>query len=194
MAPDHGSDSRPTLFTIGHSNHSAEAFVALLQQNGIEVLVDTRSQPYSRFLAHFNRGQLDADLRQRGIKYLFMGDQLGGRPTGDEYYDEKGHVRYDRLSQSPEFLEGLARLQKGLTQFRVAIMCSEENPLECHRYLLIARVLRDRGVKVLHVRGNGSVQDDRDLEQTESLSRRSLFDCLEEPSWVSPQPIQRKRA
>src|SRR5947209_11997942 len=95
--------NRGSLFTVGHSNHSLEAFLELLKKHTIQVLVDTRSYPYSRHVPHFNREELCEALRQRGIKYLFLGGELGGRPTGEEFYDEEGHVLYCRLAESPTF-------------------------------------------------------------------------------------------
>src|SRR5829696_9023919 len=116
------------ILTIGHSNYSLEAFIELLRAHRIEVLVDVRSQPYSKYTPHFESRALKESLPAAGIKYLFMGKELGGRPDGDEFYDSEGFVLYSRLAESPLFLEGISRLESGMEQgLRVAIMCSEEN-------------------------------------------------------------------
>ena len=117
-------ESESCLYTIGHSNHAPEVFLGLLARHGIEVLVDVRSQPYSRYAAHFDKPGLSALAAGAGITYLFLGQELGGRPEGAEFYDPAdGRVLYDRVAASPLFLSGLARLETGLQRYRVAIMC-----------------------------------------------------------------------
>lgn len=112
------------LYTIGHSNHAPEVFLDLLARHGIEVLVDVRSQPYSRYAAHFDKPGLTALVTGAGVKYLFLGKELGGRPESAEFYDPAdGRVLYDRVAASSLFLGGLARLETGLQKYRVAIMC-----------------------------------------------------------------------
>ncbi len=149
-----------SFYTIGHSSHSLAHVVGLLQANEIEVLVDTRSYPYSKWVPHFGRENLKAAVEAVTIRYLYMGDVLGGRPKQKEFYDESGRLVYARVAASAEFLDGIARLERGADKFRVAILCAEENPNHCHRRLLIGRVLMARGAKLLHIRGTGDVQDD----------------------------------
>jgi uncharacterized protein (DUF488 family) len=180
------------LFTVGHSNHALEVFLGLLRKHEIQVLVDTRSYPYSRHCPHFNREELVRALNQKEIKYLDLGQELGGRPDGDEFYDDEGHVLYYRLAESAAFLGGIARLERGIRRFRVAIMCSEENPSICHRYRLVGRVMAGRGVKVQHIRGDGSIQVDAELQAAEEC-QRSLFDFLEENPWKSLQSVLRRK-
>jgi uncharacterized protein (DUF488 family) len=151
------------LFSIGHSNQPLENFVRLLTMHRIGVLVDVRSRPYSRYLPHFNARALEAAMIQAGIKYLYLGKELGGRPEESEFYDPDGYVLYSRLARSPAFLEGIRRLEQGVRQYRVAIACSEEDPSGCHRRLLIGRVLARRGIEVGHIRGDGRVQTESDL-------------------------------
>ncbi len=186
-------DSVPALFTIGHSNHTDEQFVQLLRQHGIDVLADVRSQPYSKYTNQFNREDLQALLARHRLKYVFMGQSLGGRPEGEVYYDNEGHVLYHRVAEADFFLQGLERIQKGIASYRVAMMCSEEDPLVCHRHRLVARVLRSRGVPIQHIRGDGRVES---YEQVEPPAKQKmLFDELEVDSWRSllsvlpkPQP------
>lgn len=174
------------LFSIGHSNQEQEKFFELLLQHKIEVLVDVRTSPYSRYTSQFNRESLKAALEQRGIRYLFMGEQLGGRPIGDEFYDEKGHVLYYRVAEAKFFREGIDRLRKGGSQYRVAMMCSEEDPAVCHRMLLISRVLTEGGEAVAHIRGDGSLQSDAELRAASpNLAQGLLFEELEQESWKS---------
>jgi uncharacterized protein (DUF488 family) len=185
------SNSRPTLYTVGHSNHSEEKFVGLLQQHQIEVLVDVRSQPFSRYSPHFNDSNLKRSLQATGIQYLFMGDLLGGRPEGDEFFDEAGYALYHRMAESPAFLAGIERLQRGAGQHRVAIMCSEEDPAVCHRHLLVTRVISGRGIDVLHIRGDGRLETEAEVagQQNQGL----LFAELADESWKSLRSVSPKR-
>jgi uncharacterized protein (DUF488 family) len=181
------------LFSIGHSNQPIEAFVDLLVRHGIEVLVDVRSQPYSRWATQFNQDPLRHALTAAGVRYLFMGDQLGGRPTGGEFYDAEGHVRYDRVAASEVFLAGVERLKRGSATHRVAMMCSEEDPTVCHRYLLIAPVLAGRGIAVRHIRGDGRIEEDAALRAEAARQRddgqRLLFEVQEAPPWRSLRSV-----
>lgn len=179
------------LLTVGHSNHTLDRFLELIAGAGIEVLVDVRSHPYSRFAPQFNREALAAAVRAADRKYLFLGQELGGRPTGDDYYDEEGHVLYGRVARSTFFSEGLERLEKGLRSHRVAVMCSEEDPTDCHRRLLVTRVLLDRGVAVSHLRGDGRLQSEADFG---GFGQGDLFNGFEEAAWRSTRSVSPARA
>ena len=180
------------LFTVGHSNHAFAVFAELLKKHRIDVLVDTRSSPYSQYVTHFNREAIQAELPTRGIKYLYLGEELGGRPDGAEFYDEAGHVRYYRVAESAKFLGGIERVEAGIRKFRVALMCSEEDPTVCHRFLLVSRVLATRGVAVFHIRGDGTVQSDADLQDA-ALFQGSLFDAPGEQPWKSLRSVSPRK-
>jgi uncharacterized protein (DUF488 family) len=179
------------LFSIGHSNVPLEKFLGLLEGWRIHVVADVRTSPRSRYVPHFDAEPLRLALHNQGIRYVFMGDQLGGRPDGDEYYDRHDHVLYGRLAQSQPFLDGLDRVVTGSTQYRVALLCSEEDPTQCHRYLLISRVLGDRGIPVHHIRGDGTAQRDADLHKTESQAALFSAGNGEEP-WRSIRSVSRR--
>jgi uncharacterized protein (DUF488 family) len=191
---------RRRLFSIGHSNHAAEAFLDLLKKHDIGVLVDVRSHPYSRYAAQFDASVLKAVLARAGIKYLYLGRELGGRPEDTDYYDTEGHVLYARLATSPVFLEGIARLERGVDTYRVALMCAEEDPRDCHRRLLIGRVLKDRGIELDHIRGNGQLQTEEDLarevaRQGFDNEQIALFDAPGSPqevAWRSTRSVSRR--
>lgn len=186
------SDTR--LFSIGHSNHTLETFLGLLKQHQIEVLVDARSHPYSKFAPHFDAEPLKKEVTGVGIKYIFLGKELGGRPNGDEFYDADGHVLYSRVAESPLFLEGITRLETGVTKYRVALLCSEEDPSACHRRLLVGRVLATRGVLLDHIRGDGRIQTEAELQAEEERRRTDgqieFFEKLpQEKAWRSIQSV-----
>ena len=153
-----------SIFTIGHSNRGFSEFLGVLTAHGVEVVADVRSYPASRYAPQFNRKNLASALHANGIEYVFVGAELGGRPKEDGFYDAEGHVLYEKLAQSRRFQDGLERLEVSLAESRVAIMCSEENPASCHRRLLVGQALKERGVEALHLRADGSVQADDDLD------------------------------
>ena len=144
------------IHTIGHSDHTTEAFVDLLRRHEISLVVDVRSQPYSRWADQFNRETLARDLKDAGIAYRFMGDALGGRPADPSLYDP-GQERpdYRRVEQTPAYQAGIERLLELARTRRVALMCGEGDHRQCHRHLLLAQTLLARGVRVLHVQPDG---------------------------------------
>jgi len=170
---------RPRIYTVGHSNRTLDEFIALLTRHEIEVLVDVRSQPYSRYTPQFNGASLKETAPAASVKYLFLGKELGGRPEGPQFYDADGRVRYNLVAESPLFLSGI----------RVAILCAEEDPTGCHRRLLVGRVLAERGVPVLHIRGDGQVQSEEQVQEAAHDGQLSLFDAQEVREWKSIRSV-----
>lgn len=174
---------------MGHSRHEISALVDLLRRHGIDVVADVRSYPSSRHNPQFNRKPLRSSLLAAQIEYVFLGQELGGRPLEPEFYDARGHVLYSAVAKSERFTAGLERLLTGAATYRVAILCSEENPENCHRRLLIGRVLADRGITVLHIRGDGSVVPEQDLGRlTEDTGQGALF-AAEPAAWRSVRSV-----
>ena len=151
-----------TIYSVGHSNHPAEVFVALLQEHGIEMVVDVRSSPYSRYVPHANREALSSTLEAAGIAYRWAGDRLGGKPEGEV-------ADYDRLRDSVPFEEGVVELLALASRRPTAIMCAEGDHRRCHRYKLITPALLDRQVRVLHIQPDGSLVDEEQEPRQLSL-------------------------
>ena len=168
------------LFTIGHSNHSIETFIGLLQQHDIDAVADVRSHPYSRYLPHFNKSELQAALKNAGIRYVFLGRELGARPEKPDCYDTTGKAVYDKIAATPEFAAGIDRLLKGSQTYKITLVCAEKDPIICHRTILVCHYLRDRGLKISHILPDGSLESHEDLEQrlleSHGLHQLSLFD------------------
>jgi uncharacterized protein (DUF488 family) len=161
------------LFSVGHSNHEPARFLELLRQAGVSAVADVRSSPFSRRQPHFNGPELKLLLKQAGIEYVFLGDLLGGRPRDEDLYEEdEGDlvVNYERVRRTSPFRQGLERLERGLERYAIAMLCSEEDPLDCHRGLMIAPALKEQGLAVVHLRKNGSEttaeMEDRLLRET----------------------------
>jgi len=178
----HVSNEERRGFSIGHSNFLIEQFLDLLKTHNIEALVDVRSKPYSAYARQYDMEPLRSAVSSAGLRYVFLGRELGGHPDNTEFYDPDGHVLYERLAQSPAFQRGLAALETEMKGRRIAIMCSEENPASCHRRLLIGRVLATRGVSLEHIRADGRVQTEADLLFEETGGQGDLFADSEDPA------------
>jgi uncharacterized protein (DUF488 family) len=151
------------LLTIGHSRHPLDRFLDLLRMHRVELLVDARSQPVSRFSPQFSRRALEASIAGASgggapMRYLFLGDALGGRPKDRACYGEDGAVDHDRIEQQAFYQRGIARLVEEAARARACVMCAEEDPARCHRRLLVARTLVRRGARIRHIRGSGALE------------------------------------
>ena len=153
-----------TIYTIGHSNHSIDRFLELLHQYGIEQVYDVRSYPYSKRFEHFCQDALRKTLKKNGIAYQFFGKELGGR-SDDPACLNNGKVSYELLAQRKEFKKGIDFILKNTSSLRIALMCSEGDPLQCHRTILIARHLVKEGIVIEHILPNGGTQSQKDCEE-----------------------------
>lgn len=184
--------SPSVIWTIGHSNHTLDRFVGLLKDEGIEFVVDVRSYPYSRVAPQFNREELYAALVRAGLRYLFLGDELGGRPSRDEDYDEQGRALYGRMAQTPQFQAAVERLLSGCRDHRIALLCSEGQPHECHRRLLVGKVLTEREVQLRHILPTGAVQEERSVCLNPSGGQETLFE-EDAAAWRSTRSVSHRR-
>jgi uncharacterized protein (DUF488 family) len=155
---------RAEVLTIGHSTLPYETFSNLLRRANVTAIADVRSAPYSRQFPQFNKENLSAELRTDGVAYVFLGQELGGRPRDRSYYSN-GIADYERMSQSQEFKIGLDRVIEGAKNHRIALMCSERDPLDCHRCLLVGRALAERGLRVSHILSDGSIVNQAKIEE-----------------------------
>ena len=184
-----------TVYTIGHSNHEFDRFVRLLQQANVTLVVDVRSRPRSGYVPHFNGPEMRDGLPKRGIDYLFMGNVLGGMPADPRFYDAEGFVLYSDIAATDTFRAGTDRLLELASRSTTAVTCGEENPTDCHRRLLIGRVLRERGVDVRHIRGDGRIQTEDDLLAAEesTMGPPTLFNLGGERPWSSTRSVSPRR-
>mgnify|MGYP003875405691 CR=1 FL=1 len=157
------SNHKDTIFTIGHSNYEIDKFLGLLKQHCIEVVADVRSSPYSQYSPQFNKDILKKALNNHNIKYLFLGAELGARPDDPACYIY-GRVSFDKLRKSAAFQQGIERLLIGIKDCTIAIMCSEKEPADCHRTVLVSRVLAESGVSVQHILESGDTMDQTEIE------------------------------
>lgn len=170
--------AKPVVWTVGHSTHDLATFLGLLRGAGITAVADVRSSPFSRHTPWFNRAELKAALAAEGIAYSFLGRELGARPEDRTVYRD-GTARYDLIERTAFFGEGLDRVLAGAAKFRIALMCAEKDPLDCHRNVLVARALAQRGVEIRHILADGRVEPNGETEQRLlSLVGKTSFDMF----------------
>jgi uncharacterized protein (DUF488 family) len=154
-----------TILTVGHSNHELEHLLRILRENQVTAVADIRSEPYSGYNSQFNREVLKSSLETSGINYVFLGDELGAHPKDPACY-AGNKVQYKLMANTPAFKKGLNRVVSGSEQHRIALLCAEKEPLECHRSVLISRQLEALGVNVSHI-----LEDGRLESQNETMNR-----------------------
>ena len=154
------------LFTIGHSQHSINYFIDLLNKYGIDYLLDVRSTPYSRYAEQYNKENISRDLSFANIKYFFMGKYFGARPNNMELYNSKGYLDFEKVRKSEDFNKGIENVILGLNQgHRIALMCTEKEPIDCHRAILVARAFEMRMIDVNHILSNGRILTQKQLDE-----------------------------
>lgn len=162
------------VFTVGHSTHPIDTFLKLLDRHGISAICDVRSSPYSRFNPQFNKEALSKSLGEYGIKYVFFGKELGARSEDPACYRD-GRVQYGALARTKLFRSGIERVRLGVERgYKMALMCAEKDPLDCHRTVLVARNLEREGFNVSHILSDGSLETQD--EATSRLVKQFNFD------------------
>ena len=171
------------LFTIGHSNHELRRFFSLLQEHCVTALVDVRSRPYSARHPQFNRESVRRAVGSYGMKYVFLGKELGGRSEHDQVY-VAGRVSYRLIAATTSFVEGLQRVKRGVEKHTLALMCAEKDPLTCHRMILVCRYLKSEDIRIRHILGDGSLESmdtaEERLLKTTGLPTDDLFKTRED--------------
>jgi uncharacterized protein (DUF488 family) len=152
------------VFTIGHSNLELTDFLALLGMHAIRTVCDVRSRPGSLRFPQFNREPLEAGLCSANIRYEFLGEQLGGRPADQRVYHDDGLVDYAARRKSPDFSAGIEHALQFSRNGNIVLLCAEEDPLQCHRFLMICPAFIERAVTPLHIRKGGALESQRDAE------------------------------
>lgn len=198
------------ILTVGHSNHSVEDLVALLHRHQVTVVADVRSVPYSRRHPQFSRRPIENSLAAHGIRYVFLGAELGARTPDPSCYDDEGKVLFSRLAKTGAFLRGIERVLKTAAEFRLALLCAERDPTGCHRTILVAPALTARGASITHILADGRLETQehlldrlcaaagmpprdmfrtRDQQREEALARRAREIAYRDPARVrGPAP------
>ena len=151
------------LYTVGHSSHTQEEFLRLLQENDVDCIVDVRSMPASKYAPQFNQDAIESFLRHLGMTYYLFGHEFGARRL--DALNSEGQVDFEKAIRTSLFQQGVERLMSLLQNHHVALMCSEANPLECHRFALVARYFHEQGIEVMHILRDASTASHTTLEQ-----------------------------
>lgn len=151
------------LYTVGHSNQTVDAFLQLIKQFEINCIVDVRSVPASKYSPQFNEEPLSAFLKRHDVYYLPFGHYFGARRY--DCLNEYGQVDFEQAVHTPAFLQGAERLLGGLRKgFHISLMCSEADPLECHRFSLVSRYFHENGLTVKHILKDAETASHAELE------------------------------
>lgn len=153
------------IYTIGHSNLNFQCFVNLLKSFSIDLVGDVRSDPYSRYVPHFNKSEMEVRLPPHGISYLFLGKELGARQKDSSLFDHTGRLDFMKYQKTERFLSGIEKLKNlALKDHKIAIMCTEADPLKCHRFSMISSYISKNGFLVKHILNDGGTIDNAALE------------------------------
>lgn len=164
--------NKGVVYTVGHSNHPIKDFFKLLKTQDISCVADVRSAPASRYNPQFNGHALASFLKQHGIEYIHLGTEFGARQTGPDILNEDGKVDFKKVQGAPQFKRGINRIQDGISKgFKIALMCSEANPLDCHRFSMIASYMEDVGIQVRHILKDGTLKSQKELEEENLIKR-----------------------
>ncbi|MCT4605739.1 MAG: DUF488 domain-containing protein [Marinisporobacter sp.] len=154
------------IYTIGHTNYSIENFVKLIRLYNINCIVDVRSTPFSKYTPQFNRKDLKITLNQKGVHYIYMGIEFGARRNEQYLYTSQGYLDFEKTIKNKVFLQGVRRLVDGCEKgFNISLMCTEKDPFDCHRSIMVGKGLKDNGFDVKHIFPNGNVQTQEQIEQ-----------------------------
>ena len=155
-----------TLLSIGHSQHQVDYFINLLKSHDVNYILDVRNTPYSQFAASYNRESIRPVLQSNGIEYAFMGNYFGARPTDSSLYSTNGYLDFEKVANSSRFKKGFDNVAKGVKQgYRIAFMCTEKDPIECHRAILVTNAFYKAGYSVEHIMPDNTIQTQQDINE-----------------------------
>ena len=189
--------SQDRIYTIGHGGRTVDELLEQLLEHGIKFLLDVRSVPYSKYQPEFNRERLEVKVEATGMRYGFMGQQLGGRPKDSGYptfYDENRRVVYERVRETSFFKQGIERLQDACAQgFVVCLLCAESNPAMCHRSSMIGPALDQVGIELIHLLKGGGTKSQQAIMLQKTGGQRELFPGFAGgPTGQSTRPVPQR--
>lgn len=177
------------IFTIGHSSYNIEKFLALIRLQDIDCIADVRSIPYSKYTPQYNKENLTIFSKNNGILYIFLGKELGARREDNSLYTPEGYLDFEKVSKAEIFQASIERLKSGIEKgFKIALMCSEKDPIDCHRNIMVAREFYKDGYRVCNILEDGSLQSQDIIEKRlldmyfPDRMQPTLFDAIEKKS------------
>ncbi|GKX66882.1 DUF488 family protein [Inconstantimicrobium mannanitabidum] len=175
------------IFTIGHSNYPIDYFISLLKINKINCVVDVRSTPYSKYTPQYNREEVKKLLNIKGITYIHMGEEFGARREKKELYSKEGYLDFEKTRKDSIFLSGVDRIINGCKKgYNIALMCTEKDPFDCHRCIMVGKGLEDNGFEVDHI-----MQGNKHIKQKE-IERKLLDKYFKDRNQIMLESVQGK--
>ena len=154
------------IYTIGHSNYSMERFIEMLRQFNIDVVVDIRGTPYSKYNTQYNKEALNNTLKDLGFRYIYMGREFAAQRDNKIIYTWEGYSDFEKVVNEPSFIEGVDRLKKGLAKgYNIVLLGAKQDPANCHRFALVGRDLYKRGLNVKHIEDDLTISSQIQLEE-----------------------------
>lgn len=154
------------IYTIGHTNHSVEYFIKLLQSHKINCIVDVRSTPLSKYTPQFNKDTIKKMLKINGIYYIHMGKEFGARRENLSLYTSDGYLDFEKARKDDEFLKGINRIKNGCNNgFVISLMCTEKDAFDCHRGIMVSKGLKDNGFNIKHILPDNTIETQEKLEE-----------------------------
>ena len=178
-----------SLFTIGHTNHTHENFIKLLKMHSINYVLDVRRTPYSKFTDQFNKEVIGNVLKSNGINYYYMGKSFGARQEDKALYTPEGYLDFEKTRESEQFKTGLKSVIKGLNEGNnIALMCTEKDPFDCHRTIMVSRGFELEGIEVQHIHEDGHLESQEEINDRliHNLEKKNKVDICQ-PSFFEPQ-------
>lgn len=154
------------LLSIGHSQHAVDFFIRLLREHNVNYILDVRSTPYSQFAAEYNRENIKAVLKKNNVAYTFMGNYFGARPSDNSLYSPNGYLDFEKVVNCLNFKKAFTSVEKGVEQgYRIAFMCTEKDPIECHRAILVTNAFYKAGYSIEHIMPDSTIQTQEDINE-----------------------------
>ena len=155
-----------SVYTIGCSTNTLEQFLELLKIHDINCIVDVRSIPFSKYTNQFNRESLQSYLKKHNILYIWMGKEFGARRENKNLYSIQGYIDFEKVRKDIDFLYGVQRIKKGIAKgYKISLMCTEKDPIDCHRTILVAKGLEDNDIDVNHILQDGRLISQNKIEE-----------------------------
>ena len=155
-----------SVYTIGCSTNTLERFLELLKMHNINCIVDVRSTPFSKYTSQFNREGLQSYLKKQNILYIWMGKEFGARRDNKELYSIQGYLDFEKVIKDDEFLGGVDRIRNGISKgYRICLMCTEKDPIDCHRTILVSKGLDDNDIEVNHILQDGKLVNKKQIDE-----------------------------
>ena len=153
------------IYTLGHSNYSIEKLIDMLKKYNINCVVDIRGIPYSKYNVQFDKETIKYTLTKAGFIYIYMAKEFAANRINKQSYNDEGYSEFEKVVKEKEFIEGIDRLKNGCEKgYKIVLLGAMQEPIRCHRAILVGRALREYGFNVKHILDDYSIVSQEDIE------------------------------